>query len=305
MQPAMVTAMRLVVAVAWVWRAAGQESVCARLLTDKSGHKKRHIMTAQQDHQGKWNHAHYMAHVVVTRLGLHSSPELAEVELEALKRVTLKSLRGQSEQRYEWFVYAPASTPARVLEPFADRMDADPNFHLVAVDREACALERRRTPEVWPLQDQLELIGQWKGLIARDRENLLTMTTRLDPGDALPLDGIAHLRLLAAHVPKTFTEEASQVRVVCWERFLSREATFKSGVDGTGAVREDVVERQVGPEACVRAGLTQVLQSSAILRSKGSVYRFFPPKVRNRAAKGCEGGQLQRLISRSFSTRFG
>ena len=270
---------------------------CARVATDKSGLKKRPILSAVG--------GFYAGHVVVSQLGRRKSGALAALEFDIFERFAYPSMAAQSDDAFEWLVYAASGAPPRVLEGARRLLDGHAGFHLIVVDREACAAERRRTPEFWPLQDQLELIGQWKGLIARDRENLLTMTTRLDPGDALPLDGIAHLRLLAAHVPKTFTEEASQVRVVCWERFLSREATFKSGVDGTGAVREDVVERQVGPEACVRAGLTQVLQSSAILRSKGSVYRFFPPKVRNRAAKGCEGGQLQRLISRSFSTRFG
>ena len=73
------------------------------------------------------------------------------------------------------------------------------------------------------------------------------------------------------------------------------EAVVKAeaGAEGAAAKRSVPTPREI------YAGLEEHVVGQHSVKMALSV------AVHNRAGKGCEGGQLQRLLSRSFSTRFG
>ena len=238
---------------------------CARVATDKSGLKKRHILSAVG--------GFYAAHVVVSQLGRRKSGALAALEFDIFERFAYPSMAAQSDDAFEWLVYASSGAPRRVLEGARRLLDGHPGFHLIVVDRKACAAERRRTPEFWPLGDQLELLGSWTGLATRERDNLVLLTTRLEATDALPVNAVASIKDGAVKVPASFPKEAAAVRLLCWAS--SRTLDLAGG-------GFDVFEAAMAPEACARTGLTQVLTSQAIAKAKGSVFRFFPARARRK-----------------------
>ena len=238
---------------------------CARVATDKSGLKKRHILSAVG--------GFYAAHVVVSQLGRRKSGALAALEFDIFERFAYPSMAAQSDDAFEWLVYASSGAPRRVLEGARRLLDGHPGFHLIVVDRKACAAERRRTPEFWPLGDQLELLGSWTGLATRERDNLVLLTTRLEATDALPVNAVASIKDGAVKVPASFPREAAAVRLLCWAS--SRTLDLAGG-------GFDVFEAAMAPEACARTGLTQVLTSQAIAKAKGSVFRFFPARARRK-----------------------
>jgi hypothetical protein len=237
---------------------------CARVATDKSGLKKRHILSAVG--------GFYAGHVVVSQLGRRKSDALAALEFDIFERFAYPSMAAQSDDAFEWLVYASIGAPPRVLEGARRLLDGHPGFHLIVVDRKACAAEGRRTPEFWPLGDQLELLGSWTGLATRERDNLVLLTTRLEATDALPVNAVASIKDGAVKVPASFPKEAAAVRLLCWAS--SRTLDLAGGFD--------VAEAAMAPEACARTGLTHVLTSQAIAKAKGSVFRFFPARARRK-----------------------
>ena len=237
---------------------------CARVATDKSGLKKRPILSAVG--------GFYAGHVVVSQLGRRKSGALAALEFDIFERFAYPSMAAQSDDAFEWLVYAASGAPPRVLEGARRLLDGHAGFHLIVVDREACAAERRRTPEFWPLGDQLELLGAWDGLATRERDDLVLLTTRLEATDALPVDAVASIKDGAVRVPASFPGEAAAARLLCWAS--SRTLDLAGG--------GDVAEAAMAPGACARTGLTQVLTSQAIAKAKGSVFRFFPARARRK-----------------------
>ena len=68
---------------------------------------------------------------------------------------------------------------------------------------------------------------------------------------------------------------------------------------GGGDARAAPAQKAVPTPREIYAGLEEHVVGQHSVKMALSV------AVHNRAGKGCEGGQLQRLLSRSFSTRFG